>query len=270
MIKKIFLILLFIILLLPVYFMFTGSFQDIKGVMKMPPQLIPNKMTLFNYIKIFQLPWIIWLKNTILVTTVISFLSVFVSISSGYVFSFYRFRFKKILFSILLFGIMIPRIALIIPTYVILNKIHLSGSLLAVILPMIFSPVGFYLAKNYFDTIPISLLESARLDGANEFQIMVKIVSPLSLPIISALLVFSSIGSLQDFLWQALVLQIENRQTLLVGLMRFSMIRGAGDMSLNPIGRSLAVGVILLIPLLIIFIVANKYFISSMDGAIKE
>jgi ABC-type glycerol-3-phosphate transport system permease component len=127
-----------------------------------------------------------------------------------------------------------------------------------------------YLARTYFETIPQSLLESARIDGATEFQVLGKIVFPISIPIITALSIFASVGALQDYIWQALVLQDPNKQTLLVGLMRYSMERGGGDLALNPIGRGLAVGTVLLLPLLVIFLLANRYFVSSIGGAVKE
>jgi len=269
MIKKIFLILFFIIMMLPIYFMVIGSFQDTHGVMKMPPQLIPTNSTLYNYQTIFKLDFIRWLGNSIIVTISTVILSVFISSCGGYVFAFYKFRFKKVLWSCLLIGLMVPRISFIIPLYVVIKKLGLSGTLAATILPIVFSPIGLYLARNYFETVPISLLESARLDGASEFLVLHKIVLPISKPIIAVLAVFASIGALQDYIWQALVLQIPERQTLLVGLMRFAMLRG-GEQGVNPIGRTLTVGTILLLPLLIIFILANKYFIDSIGGAIKE
>jgi ABC-type glycerol-3-phosphate transport system permease component len=169
---------------------------------------------------------------------------------------------------------MIPRISLIIPTFVIIKKIQLSGTLLATILPIIYYPVGLYLSRLYFETIPISLLESARLDGANEIQILSKIVLPLSKPIITCLALFSSINVLQDYIWQMLVLQKENNYTLLVGMMRLAMNRQGGtEANINPLSKAMASGVILLFPLLVIFLIANKYFTKSLagyDGAVKE
>jgi len=270
MIKKIILVFVFILLLLPVYFMLVGSLQDINGVMKMPPDLFPKTVTAYNYISMLKWDIATWTMNTIIVFIGTVVLSVFVSCSGAYVFAFYRFKYKKFFWALFLIGIMIPRISLLIPLYVIMRKLGISGSLLAVVLPTVLSPVGLYLARNYFETVPISLLESARLDGANEFIILRKIVMPVSIPIVTALAVFSGIGALQDYLWQSLVLQSEQNQTLLVGLLKSVMQRGGGDLNINPIGRSLAVGMVLLLPLLLIFILANKYFVESIGGAVKE
>jgi len=204
----------------------------------------------------------------VVVSTIL--ISVTLSVSAGYVFSVYKFKFKKQLWLLYLAQMMIPKISLLIPLYVIMKHLHLSGKQLAVILPAALSPMGIYLAKNYFDSIPKSIIESARIDGASEFQILRFIVAPISKPIIAALSLFAGIGSLQDYLWQMLVLQKPERQTLLVGLMRKAAERGTTEMGVNPIGRSFAAGILLLFPLLLIFLAANKYFVESLGGAIKE
>ena len=270
MIKKLFLITFFILLLFPIYMMFIGSLSDIYGVMKMPPQLWPINPILDNYLKMLQWPLLLWICNSLVVVIFSTLLSVLVSCSAGYVFAFYNFRFKNILWPLFLIGIMIPRISLIIPTFVIIRKLGLSGSLLAAILPIVFSPFGLYLARNYFESVPKSLLESARIDGAIESIILIKIIMPISKPIVTSLSLFASIGALQDFIWQMLVLQKDSVKTLLIGTISEVSRRGGGDLNINPLGRSFAVSIILMLPLIIVFLIANKYFLNSLEGAIKE
>jgi ABC-type glycerol-3-phosphate transport system permease component len=283
MIRKISFVLLFVLLLTPFYFMLIGSVQNMFGIMIMPPRLIPYEITMFNYHFLLfgskdmagggiTLKWnsFQWLVNTLFIVSGTVCASVFISTTAGYSFAFYKFKFKKVLWSLFLLGIMIPRISMIIPTFVIVKKLQLSGTLFAVILSTSFAPMGMYLAKIFFQSIPISLLESARLDGASERQILQKIVIPVSRPIITALSLFASIGALQDYIWQMLILQSADRQTLLVGFIRAIMIRGGGDLNVNPLGKSFAAGVLLLLPLLIVFLIANKYFVESLGGAIKE
>ena len=272
MIRKSILIIFFILLLLPIYWMLIGSFQDLRGLMAMPPRMIPNNPSLNNYVFFFNnWPVIKWIYNTIFVTIFTVIISVSISLLTAYVFAFYKFKMKNVLWAIFLIGIMLPRISLLIPTYIIIKNLGLSGQLWAVILPVCFSPIGIYLARNYFESIPISLLESARLDGANELQVLYKIVAPLSKPIVTALALFAAIGILQDYIWQMLILQNESNQTLLVGLIKAAATRGGGELNVNPIGRQFATGIILLFPLLIIFLIANKYFTKDMlSGAVKE
>jgi ABC-type glycerol-3-phosphate transport system permease component len=269
-IPLILLFMLFAFLLLPMYFMFIGSFQHINGLMAMPPRLIPLNPSLLNYEILLKYSQITWLSNTLIVVLSAVCLYVTIACATGYAFAFYKFPGKKILWMILLIGIMLPYISLVIPRYVIVKDLHLSGTLAAVILPMAFAPMYMYLARTYFETVPISLLESARLEGAGEVTILVRIVMPVSRPIVAALAVFSAIGALTDFLWQMLVLQMPARQTLLVGLMATVMKRGGGDFSINPIGRGLAMGCLLVIPLVIVFAIGNRYFVNAIGGAIKE
>lgn len=250
--------------------MFIGSLLDIYGVMKMPPILFPKNITLDNYYRMLQWPLLQWFFNSLFVVIVSTLLSVLVSCSTGYVFAFYDFKFKKYLWVLFLIGIMIPRISLLIPMFVIIRKLGLSGTLLAAILPIVFSPFGLYLARNYFESIPKSLLESARIDGARESIILVRIVIPISKPIVTSLGLFSAIGALQDFIWQMLVLQKDGVKTLLIGMIGEVSRRGGGELNINPLGRGFAVSIILMLPLVIVFLIANKHFINIMEGALKE
>ena len=166
---------------------------------------------------------------------------------------------------------MIPRISMLIPLFVIIKDLKLSGSLIATILPNSISPMEMYLARNYFESIPKSIIESARIDGANEWQILKMIIIPVSKPIISVIALFSGVFALQDYIWQMLVLVDENKQTLLVGIMKLVMRRGGdANLGVNPVGRSFAAGILLLFPLVVLFLIGNKYFIEGLQGAVKE
>jgi ABC-type glycerol-3-phosphate transport system permease component len=250
--------------------MFIGSIQNIRGLMKMPPNLFPLHPVLDNYIRMLKWNIPIWVFNSLIGTLSTVLFTIFIVCSAGYVFSFYKFRFKNILWMLFLIGLMIPRISLLIPQFVIIKKLGISGKLSATILPIVFSPLLLYLVRNYFETVPKSLLESARMDGANELQILLHIVMPISKPILGAVAVFSSIGYLQDYIWQMLVLQKESNQTLLIGLMKSIRTCKDGLLGGFPYGQAMAVGTVLMVPLIIIFLIANKFFVQSMEGAIKE
>jgi ABC-type glycerol-3-phosphate transport system permease component len=259
-----------VLFLLPMWFMLTGSLQDIHGVMHMPPRLLPLHPTLANYAYLLRGSAVQWAMNTVVVVIASTLLSVFTSCTAGYAFAFYKFRGSRVLWLALLVGVMVPRISLLIPQFVVMRRLGLSGTLAAVILPAAYAPVSLYLARTYFETVPSSLLESARLDGASEWDVLRYVVGPVSRPIVTAVALFAAIGALQDFVWQSLVLQDESRQTLIVGLMRLAMKRGGGLLDVNPIGRGFAAGVLLLAPLVAVFAVANRYFVGSLGGALKE
>lgn len=270
---KILLAIFAILCLSPLWFLFSGSFLQASMMIVMPPQLFPTNPVLNNYIWAFSFKEIwVWAGNSLLMATITPIVSCYVSITAGYAFSVYKFKYKKTIWTMLLFGLMIPHIAIIIPMFVIVSKIGLSGSIAAAMLPLLFVPTSIYLARAFFDQVPKSLIESARMDGASEFTILRKIIAPISTPLITALMLFSSSSALQDWIWQSLQLQDTSSITLLVGWTREMMIRGSNMGFPNPIGHSLATGVLLLIPLLIIFSLANKYFtdIGSMVGSIKD
>ena len=261
-------ILICAVMILPIWFMLTGSLKDTHGIFVMPPRLIPRSATLDNYARLLSEPPLLWwVLNTLIVATATVVLSVFISCTAGYAFAFYAFPGKKLLWMFLLAGIMVPRISILVPLFVVMNKLRISGSVLAVILSTAYSPLGLFLSRRFFSTLPMSILESARLDGSTEWQVLTRIVMPVARPIVTALALFAGIGALTDYMWQMLILQRERSQTLLVGLIRTVMVRG-GDVAtnLNPIGQSLAAGTLLLIPLLVIFIMANKYFTSALGG----
>ena len=260
-----------ILLLAPMYFMLTGSLQDINGVFIMPPRIIPKHVDLTNYTELIKASAFgRWAANTLIVVALTVAASVAVSSMAGFSFAFYRFKGQKAVYLLLLAGIMVPRISVIVPLFVVMNRIGLNGTLAGVILPTVLSPVGLYLATEFFKTVPIAMLDSARIDGATDWQVLFHVVAPISRPIITALGLFAGIAALQDYVWQMLVLQSRKSHTLLVGLVRTVMLRGGDSaMNVNPIGKALAAGVLLLIPLLAIFAVANKYFTTAIGGAVK-
>jgi len=272
--KYILLILITIILFFPMYWMFSGSFQNIIGIMKMPPDFIPKNITIENYKFILTYnPVLLWLANTILIVGTGTILSLLITAMAGYAFSVFKFTGKKILFWIFISSLMIPYIALFIPKFVLIRFLGLFNTWAGVILPLAFWPFGIMLFYKYANSVPSEILDSARLDGCTELQIIYKIMFPICKPILGALIIFQSLGFMNDFLWQNLILQDKNKQTLIVGLINSVRNVGSDNFAkrLNPIGHSLAIGVILFIPQLLIFISFSRYFIKGIAvGAIKE
>lgn len=269
--SKLYLLVLFILVLLPLWFMLVYSFEDVRGVLRMPPRIIPSSPTLANYQYIATWPLLKWAGNSIVAVSVTVIISIVVYAMAGYVFAFKRFKYINILWSILIVGMMVPRMSLMIPLYVTVKQIGLAGSMAAVILTSIYAPVHLFLARNFMQGIPVSILESAKIDGAGEWCVLFRIVVPLALPVFTVIALFTSINVLGDYVWQSLVFQFGNVQTLIVGMMKKVMERGGGDWNVNPLGRQMAVGVILMTPLLVIFGVANKYFVTGISiGGVKE
>ena len=270
--NKIILILLAVVMLLPLWFLATQSLTDLRGSMVMPPRLLPARPSLDNYAYFLALPLGRWVMNTAILMVGSVIASVCVSCATGYAFAFFEFPLKKALWVLLLVGIMIPHLSMMIPRFVVLRKLGLISTLWGLMLSGMMNPAGIYLARMYFKTVPKSILDSARIDGAREGQILTRIIMPISRPIVTCLALFAGIGAMGNYVWQLLVLRHAEKYTLLLGLLRWINADQEGNLAftLNPLGRKFAASMILIIPLLLIFTAASKYFTQGLSGAVKE
>lgn len=264
--------LLSILFLFPLYWMFVGSFQTAVGMVKMPPEFFPYHPTLSNFkaISAGDYPLLLWLWNTVKITVVVMAASLMVNGMAAYAFALFKFRGAGFIQMAFLGSIMITKYAIMIPMFVLLRWYHLPQHL-GVIIPSIFWPAGILVAAYYFRTIPASLYESARIDGAREMKILTHIVAPLCKPLIAYMMVTKGLEVMQDYFWQMLVLREVRLRTLLVGLIASIGDRLQTYAHYNDYGYQNAIGVVLFFPLLTIFLLANKYFVRGLTlGAVKE
>lgn len=269
--KRSLLVLIAVVYLAPCYWMFSGAFQSAVAVIRMPPTFFPTTPTLANFARIADLGGMLarWAANTTFITVASVAGALVVNGMAAYAFAMFRFKGSQFILVAFLASMMVTRYALLIPTFVLLRWYRISGPL-AVILPALFWPTGIYLAVCYFKTIPASLVESARIDGAHEGTILARIVAPLCKPLLAALIIFRGLDVMQDYIWPFLVLQNERQMTLLVALIR-SIYNRFMVTRLLDFGYSNAVGVVLFVPLLALFLLTSKYFVSGLAlGAIKE
>ena len=261
------LIICFVVLLTPLYIMIIGSFTHLEGFLMQPPSLLLRNPTLQNYDSVLgDRPIGMWAMNTGIIAGVTVSLSLISTIMAGYCFARYPARWVNIIYALFLLAIMVPKQVLIIPLIVELNYLNLSGTRAAAILPAVFFPVGIFIYTNYVRGVPRAFDDCARIDGANEWNIITRVIIPMTRPAIAAVTTFALMGSLRDFLWQYLTLQSKSLQTLSVGLMAAVYARGTMEMELNPIGTKMAVGMILFVPLLLIYSVLHKHFLRGIAG----
>ncbi len=260
--KYIILLTIFAILLMPIFLMVSNSFTPVKAFLTRPPRFLPQTLTLKNYAQALSMRYVPrWILNTFMLVGIIVSLGVLVNGMAGYVFAYGRFRWIKLVFGLMLVPMFCTSYVMIIPMFVIVNQLKLSG-IMAVIVVGIYWPMGIYLFRNYFSTVPQSFIENARLDGATEWQIFTRIVLPLCKPIIGAAIVFLGMGILGDWIWQLLNLTAKRTQTFLVGMMQSTL----EEFIVENIGYNLAVGTLLFIPYIVIFAFSSKYFIEGLAG----
>jgi len=256
-----------LVLLAPSWIMISNSFSAARAFLRRPPSIFPADFTLQHYKKIFALPFLPrWTLNTLLILGVTVVAGVLINGAAGYVFAFSRERWARWLFWAFMAPIFVSGYVLIISRFQIVGWLHLPG-LAAVLLMSMFWPTGIFLFRNYFRAIPISLVESARLDGASEWAILTRVVLPLSKPIMGTAIVFLGMGALGSYVWPMLNLQTQASQTYLVGLMSTTLV----SYGVKEIGYNLAVGTMVFIPYMALFIFSSRYFISGLTGgAMKE
>ena len=168
-----------ILSLFPLYWLVTSSFKNSADVVKMPPDWFPKTFTWSNYADVFNnQPAFTWAYNSLVVALVSTFALIIVSALAAYAFSKLKFKGKNILFIIFISSLMIPKEVMIVPLFRIIQDFGMVDTLSGMIFPNVATAFGVFLLKGFFDTIPDSLREAAKIDGASELKIFYKIMLP--------------------------------------------------------------------------------------------
>ena len=225
-------------------------------------------LTLDNIIHIVTDPKIMtYLKNSLWVSFGSSFMATLVAALAGYSFSKFRYRGRKFVMGIFMMSQAFPQAILLLAIYTMMNKAGLLGSYWALIISyVVFTlPVGTWTLKSYFDQIPDSLMESAKLDGAGNLRIMLQIVFPLAVPGMISIAIYGFVWSWNDLLYSMTLVTDSARRTLASGLVMTFL----GEASTNW-GYMMAASIVAAIPVTIIFVFLQRYFIQGLtSGAVK-
>ena len=225
-------------------------------------------LTLDNIIHIVTDPKIMtYLKNSLWVSFGSSFMATLVAALAGYSFSKFRYRGRKFVMGMFMMSQAFPQAILLLAIYTMMNKAGLLGSYWALIISyVVFTlPVGTWTLKSYFDQIPDSLMESAKLDGAGNLRIMLQIVFPLAVPGTISIAIYGFVWSWNDLLYSMTLVTDTARRTLASGLVMTFL----GEASTNW-GYMMAASIVAAIPVTIIFVFLQRYFIQGLtSGAVK-
>lgn len=252
--------------LYPLFWLLTSSFKTSAEIYQMPPTIFPENFYTGNYEKLFEnQPAFRWIFNSIFVAGVSSGLSVLFSSLAAYAFAKLKFVGKTFLFIMIIASIMIPKETFIVPLFEIIVDLGWVDTYSSMIFPNLGTGVGTFMLFSFFNDIPDSLRESAKIDGANEFTIFRRLMLPIVAPGIGALFIMNFVTFWNDYLWQLLMARSTEMQTISVGV--------AGlQQALNPdIGLRIAGAAVAAIPMVIIFLLFQRYFTSGLTaGAVKE
>ncbi|MDR0602070.1 MAG: carbohydrate ABC transporter permease [Treponema sp.] len=251
-------IVLFIILM-PYIWMLSLSFKRTPEIMRAPEKIFPVKWTYANYVTVFtRTPFFYWFRNSVVVTASLTFIVLFTSSITGFVFAKYKFPGRTVLFWIILGSMMVPFQTTMIPNFLIVNAVGLYNTLLALIVPMMMSGFGIFLCRQFCENIPDSLWEAALIDGASDLSIYLRIMVPLLRPCLAALGIFTFLASWNEFLQALIMLESVRNMTLPIALSYFT--NGAHNVD---IGACMAAAALIMTPVTIVFLAFQKHFIKG-------
>jgi multiple sugar transport system permease protein len=248
-----------IIFIMPLVVMVLSSFKPLAEIQRMPPTFWPEAPTLDSFRRVLsEAPYFLWYRNSLVVAIAVTAIAVFTSAVGGYIFAKFEFPLKQPLFVMVLATLMIPFPVLLIPNYIIANRLGVLNSLLALILPGTVSAFGIFLIRQFAAGIPRDLIEAARLDGASEWAIFGRIVLPLLRPALAALGVFTFLASWNDYLWPLVAINDLDKSTLPLALTFFNSVQST-RYDLIMAAASMAV-----VPVLIVFLIFQRQIVKAL------
>lgn len=250
-----------IVMLFPLFWLITGAFKPPGYIFSYPPQFIPESFTLENLYDLFALdnPFYIYFFNSSIVSLFHVIGTLLFSSMAGYALAKYEFKGKKLIFAIIISGMLIPFQALIIPLFLISKNLGLLDSRIALVIPFIANPMGAFLMRQYMASIPDSLIDSARIDGAREFRIFWQIICPIVKPAFAALAIIDFVVVWNGFVWTLIIMRTQSKFTLPVWLNALLQ-----DPYISNNGLMFMAGFLSVLPVIIVFLFLQKYFISGL------
>ncbi len=253
------LLILTAIMLIPFAWMLSASLKLDKDVFIFPIQWIPENPRWMNYIDIWtKIPLMTFVGNTVKITLIVTFLQLLTSSFAAYAFAKLKFKYKDTLFMAYIATIAVPWQVYMVPQFMMMRSFGLNDSHLAIIFLQAFSAFGVFMMRQFYQGIPDELCEAARIDGMSEYQIYSKIMLPLSKPALSTLTIFTFVNTWNDFLGPLIYLKTESKKTLQLGLKMFI------SQYSSEFGLIMAASVLSLIPVLIVFLSLQKYFVEGI------
>ena len=262
------LILIAISMLYPFFAMLNLSFVPNNAIFSDAGKLFHSSLTFENYRNVFrEIPLSIYFFNSLIVALITTLGQVIFAALAGYAFARLKFKYRNALFLLFLITMLIPPQVNIIPLFFLMREFHWINTYQALIVPALFGGFGVFLMRQYFLGLPKDLEESAKIDGCNLFQTFFKIALPLALPTVATLAIFTFVSSWNSFMWPLIVTNTESMRTLPVGLAIFK----GSFREITLWGDLLACSVICTIPVISVFLIGKKYFISDiLQGGVKE
>ena len=267
--RHIMLICISIVTFFPFIWMMTSSLKTKDEIFQFPPKLLPQVFNWSNFLEVFkEAPFEVYIGNSFFVATIIVAFQIIGSAMIAYALTQFNFKGRKILFAIIMGTYMLPSAATYVPCYMILSKINLIDTLTGIIISNLGNVFGIFLMRQAFLQINKSLIEAARIDGASHWKILWKILFPLTKPTFITFGLISFVTYYNDYMYPSLITKSPEKFLISAGLRQFFIQGGAYGIKWPEI---MAASTITVLPLLILFLVAQKWFMKGVgDTGVKE
>lgn len=264
----IFIVLCFVafLFLIPFFWMLSTALKTSAEVQSKDVHIIPEQIQWGNFADALNAaPFTGYVGNSLIVSVLAVILTVFINCLAGYAFAKYKFKGRNILFLMVLSTLMIPVQITMIPNFYILKELDWINSYAGLIVPRAAEAFGLFLARQYILNIPDSLIEAARIDGAGEFKIFMKVILPNIKPLIGVLVIFTFMWRWNELAWPLIAVSEESMYTVQLGL---AMLKGEHFINWTQL---MSLTLLSVIPMLIVFFAFQRFFIKGMvNSGVKE
>lgn len=252
-------LIIFIVFFIPFYWMILTSIKTLGETLTFPPSFFVKNINFENFTKALSTgPFLTYTKNSLIVTFTTLALQFLTIIPAAYAFARYKFKGKNLSFGLIMATMMVPAQLVFLPIFIMFSKWRMVNSYFSLIIPFASSAFGIFMLRQSFMQVPQELLEAARLDNANEFKIMGKIMLPMAKPTLITLGLLTFIGTWNDYFWPLVLTTKDVMRTLPVGVAGIASVDGGISYNILMAGNML-----LIVPVLIIFFIAQKHIIKT-------
>jgi multiple sugar transport system permease protein len=258
-----------VVFLYPFVIQLTNAFKTEADAANHPLSPIPHPFSTASFLRIFEgTDFPLWLGNSILVTVVATLGRIFFDSLAGYALARLRFGGRRVVFGAIIAVMAVPNVVLLIPKFLVLNQLGIYDSYAGLILPLVVDAAGVFIMKQFFESVPVSVEEAARIDGAGVFRTYWSVVLPIARPALITLTILSFQGSWNEF--PHTLVSVQNPDL-------FTLPRGLADLVSGSLGSGtqyplkLGAALLTIIPVAVIFVVFQRYFVRGMaEGGTKE
>jgi multiple sugar transport system permease protein len=256
-----------IVFIFPFVIAVATAFKTEPNATADPLNLVPSPFTTEAFSQLKDQDFLLWVKNSVIVTLSVTFLRVFLDSLAGYALARLRFRGRGAAFATIVAVMAVPGVVLLIPKFLMIRQLGMYDTYYGMIIPLLVDAAGVFIMKNFFESIPVSVEESARIDGASIFQIYWLIVLPMARPALVTLFILSFQGSWNELAHFIVSAQSTSLNTLTKGVAQLASGQlGSG----NRYPLKLAASVLMTIPVAVLFFFFQRRIMNASAGAVKE